>query len=236
MTGHLSVRAVVEAVSGVTGVAPADIIGPRRISRMVRARQIAMFFSCRYCQHLSVAEIGRRMGARDHSTVLYSARKIETEVAEKGMDATMLAVDLVLVPAEKALKVLQIDATEPDPLAVAERAMTEHGAARISIEEIRAMAQFVISAVVGGRLLIDPPDEESPADAGVVKTARRVVMAGRAFAAARYGAGERSATDGLLAAVGDLEAAYAAEIGPIPKPQPSFKTAFNAPRKEANHA
>lgn len=232
MTGRLSVRAVVEAVSSVTEVSADDIISRRGARRIARARQIAMYFATRYCKHLTPPEIGRRMGARDRTAVLYGSKKISTEVDEHGFDAVLTSVDAVLVPAIKALEVLSIDATEPDPMIVAERALTEHGAARITIEEIRAMAQFVTHAVVGGGLVIDTQDE-APAGIGVVKTARRVVMAGRAFASARYGAGERSAIDGLLAAIADLEAAYAEEVDPIPASKPTFKTTSNAPRKDA---
>jgi hypothetical protein len=234
MTGRLSVRAVIEAVSGVTGVSADDILSPRTARRITRPRQIAMYFANRYCTHLSPPEIGRRMGARDQSTIRYGINKIAAEVEEHGFDTTLTAIDAVLAPAITALKALQIDATEPDPMIVAERAMTEHGAARITIDEIRSMARFVLAAIVGGGLIIDPQDE-APADVGVIKTARRVVMAGRAFVSARYGAGERSAIDGLLAAISDLEAAYAEEVEPISASKPSFKTTSSTPRKEASH-
>lgn len=232
MTGRLSIRSVVEAVSGVTGVSADDILSPRTARRIARARQIAMYFANRYCRHLSPPEIGRRMGARDQSTIRYGVNKIAAEVEERGFDATLTAVDAVLAAAVPALEALQIDATEPDPMIVAERAMTEHGAARVTIDEIRSMARFVLAAIVGCGLIIDPPDED-PADIGVVKTARRVVMAGREFASARYGAGERLAIDGLLAAIADLEAAYAGEVEPIPTSHPTFKSSLNTPRKEA---
>lgn len=234
MTGYLSVRAVVEAVSGITRVPYADIIGPRRMPRFVRARQVAMYFAHRYCRHLTVAEIGRRMGARDHTTILYGAGKIEAEVAEKGMDATIQAIDLVLSPALDVVEKLDIAEPDPDPLAIAERAIDGYAVARLSYGEIRVLGEFVLHAAKAGRLVADPPDDES-ANVGIIGAARRVVAASRALATARYGTGERLALDGLLAAIGDLGAAYAAEVGPIPAPQPIFKTALNPSRKEASH-
>lgn len=234
MTGYLSVRAVIEAVSGVTGIPYADIVGPRRMPRFVRARQVAMYFAHRYCRHLSVAEIGRRMGARDHTTILYGVGKIEAEVAEKGMDATMQAIDLVLAPALDVVEKLDIAEPDPDPLAIAERAIDGYAVARLSYSEIRVLGEFVLHAVKAGRLVADPPDDDS-ANVGIIGAARRVVTASRALATARYGTGERLALDGLLAAIGDLGAAYAAEVGPIPAPQPTFKTALNPSRKEASH-
>jgi chromosomal replication initiator protein len=47
-----------------------------RISRVVLARQVAMYL-CRNLTGLSLVQIGQRFGGRDHSTVLHSVRKIE---------------------------------------------------------------------------------------------------------------------------------------------------------------
>lgn len=236
MSGRLSVRAVVEAVSGVTGIAPADIVGPRRQRELVRARQIAMYFTKTYCRHLSFPEIGRRMGARDHTTIQHGVRKIEVEIEESGKDLVMQAVELVLQPAQQAVELLQIDEVDPDPMEIAERAMTEHGVARITFEEIRAMASFVMAAIVGGRLVIDPPEPEPmPINDALVFAVRTALIASRDFQAARFGRGEAIALDGLQAALKELHAAYAG-LGYSLASSPVFKTTLNAPRKEANHA
>lgn len=233
MTGRLSVRAVVEAVSGVTGFAPADIVGPRRQRELVRARQIAMYFTKTYCRHLSFPEIGRRMGARDHTTILHGVRKIEAEIEQSGKDSVMKAVELVLLPAQQAVELLHIDEIDPDPMTIAERAMTEHGVARVTFEEIRAMASFVMAAVVGGRLIIDPPEPEPmPIDDALVFAVRTALIASRDFQVARFGRGEASALDDLQAALKGLHAAYAG-LGYSLASSPVFKTTSNAPRKEA---
>ena len=235
MTGRLSVRAVVEAVSNVTGIAPSDIIGPRRQRDLVRARQIAMYFTRTYCKHLSFPEIGRRMGARDHTTIIYGANKIEEEIASNGKDSVITAVEIVLLPAQKAVDVLQIDEIDPDPMEIAERAMTEHGVARVTYEEIRALASFVLAAIVGGKLLIDPPDPEPiPINDTLILAARKAIVASRDFQTARYGRGESAALDALQAAMKELHAAYAALGYSLASPT-VFKTPSNAPRKEANH-
>ena len=53
-----------------------ELRSPRRKARVVRARQIAMYLSYKMTEQ-SFAEIGRRFGGRDHSTILHAARKIE---------------------------------------------------------------------------------------------------------------------------------------------------------------
>ncbi len=61
---------------------PADSLKAKtRISRVVRARQIAMFL-CREMTDLSLVMIGKWFGGRDHSTVLHSVRKIEGLMAD----------------------------------------------------------------------------------------------------------------------------------------------------------
>ncbi|UCF04517.1 MAG: chromosomal replication initiator protein DnaA [bacterium] len=47
-----------------------------RISRIVVARQVAMYL-CRELTDLSLVQIGKRFGGRDHSTVLHALKKIE---------------------------------------------------------------------------------------------------------------------------------------------------------------
>jgi len=57
-----------------------------RISRVVTARQVAIFLS-RELTDLPLAQIGKRFGGRDHSTILHSFKKvsrlIETDLAMK---------------------------------------------------------------------------------------------------------------------------------------------------------
>lgn len=52
-----------------------DLRSQRRTAKIVRARQVGMFL-CREMTSLSLPEIGRRFGGRDHTTVLHGCRKI----------------------------------------------------------------------------------------------------------------------------------------------------------------
>lgn len=59
----------------------ADLVGPQRIERIVKPRQLAMYIANRVCRR-SAAEIGRRFGGRDHTTVLYAVRCVELRIAK----------------------------------------------------------------------------------------------------------------------------------------------------------
>ncbi len=74
-------RSIREAVAADYDL-PADSLRAKtRISRVVRARQVAMYL-CREMTTLSLVLIGKHFGGRDHSTVLHSIRKIETLTAD----------------------------------------------------------------------------------------------------------------------------------------------------------
>jgi chromosomal replication initiator protein len=57
-------------------VNPKDILGSRRNQNIALARQMAMFL-CRDLLGLSFPALGRAFGGKDHSTVLYSVKKID---------------------------------------------------------------------------------------------------------------------------------------------------------------
>jgi chromosomal replication initiator protein len=65
------------------GVKPSDLQSARRTRSVTMPRQIAMFLVKRHTQK-TLSEIGGYFGNRDHTTVLHSVRKIETELVEDG--------------------------------------------------------------------------------------------------------------------------------------------------------
>lgn len=69
-------RAVLIIVSNLTGITVDQIKSPRRNKSICRARHAAMWLLTRY-GGLSLPEVGRRMGGRDHSTVLHGRDKVE---------------------------------------------------------------------------------------------------------------------------------------------------------------
>lgn len=58
------------------GVSKVDLVSHRRHAIAVRARQVAMYVA-KTTSLRSLPEIGRRIGGRDHSTVLHAVRKIQ---------------------------------------------------------------------------------------------------------------------------------------------------------------
>ncbi len=67
---------VIAVVAEHLGVNPKEITGSRRNQNIAQARQVAMFL-CRSLLGLSFPALGRAFGGKDHSTVLYSVKKIE---------------------------------------------------------------------------------------------------------------------------------------------------------------
>ena len=63
------------------GVSRAELVGSTRAATPLRARQVAIFLT-RELTDLSLPQIGRLYGGRDHSTVLNSLRRVEAGVAE----------------------------------------------------------------------------------------------------------------------------------------------------------
>jgi len=53
-----------------------DIIGPRRQRKLVAVRQQAMVDVYVQCPHLSLPQIGRRFGGKDHTTILHAVVKL----------------------------------------------------------------------------------------------------------------------------------------------------------------
>jgi chromosomal replication initiator protein len=73
---NVTVQSIQKSVSQHFDVPLESLKARTRISRIVVARQVAMYL-CRELTDLSLVQIGKRFGGRDHSTVLHSLKKIE---------------------------------------------------------------------------------------------------------------------------------------------------------------
>lgn len=69
------VEDIQRAVAKHYGVSRSDILSARRTANIVRPRQVAAYLAKKLTLR-SLPEIGRRMGQRDHTTILSSVRKI----------------------------------------------------------------------------------------------------------------------------------------------------------------
>jgi chromosomal replication initiator protein len=74
------VEEIQEQVASSFGISRAELVGPTRAATPLRARQVAIFLT-RELTDLSLPQIGRLFGGRDHSTVLNALRRIEAGLA-----------------------------------------------------------------------------------------------------------------------------------------------------------
>jgi hypothetical protein len=70
---------VARVVSAFYGCSVIDVLSERRTRRIVEPRQVAMYLASKLTGR-STPEIGRRLGNRDHTTVLHGARKIAARI------------------------------------------------------------------------------------------------------------------------------------------------------------
>jgi chromosomal replication initiator protein len=78
---ELPVEEIQQHVAAAFGISRAELIGSSRAAAPLRARQVAILLT-REQTGLSLPQIGRLYGGRDHSTVLNALRRIETGISE----------------------------------------------------------------------------------------------------------------------------------------------------------
>lgn len=74
-------RCIIERVSAVFGIPYREIMGVSRTREVVAARQAAMYEVRKLRPDLSLPQIGKIFGGRDHTTVLHAVRKIQAQRA-----------------------------------------------------------------------------------------------------------------------------------------------------------
>jgi chromosomal replication initiator protein len=75
------VEEIQERASSAFGVARSELVGSSRAATPLSARQVAIYLT-RELTDLSLPQIGRLYGGRDHSTVLNSIRRVEARLGE----------------------------------------------------------------------------------------------------------------------------------------------------------
>src|SRR5262245_4325452 len=76
---HHAPERILAAVSERFGVRPETLVGKRRTQAIAVPRQVAMYLM-RHLTELSLVEIGRFFGGRDHSTVIHACRQIAERI------------------------------------------------------------------------------------------------------------------------------------------------------------
>ena len=83
-------RKILEDCAALFGVTRDELISSSRTRRIAEARQTAAWVLRRAYPSLSLEEIGRVLGGRDHTTIIYSITKIEQRMREDRELATQL--------------------------------------------------------------------------------------------------------------------------------------------------
>jgi chromosomal replication initiator protein len=76
-----SVEEIQQRVAEGFGISRAELVGTSRAATPLRARQVAIFLT-RDLTDLSLPQIGRLYGGRDHTTILNSLRRVEASLGE----------------------------------------------------------------------------------------------------------------------------------------------------------
>jgi chromosomal replication initiator protein len=75
----LSPKLIMTAVANYYDIDLEGLTGKRRDKKTVLARQVAMYL-LREQNHCGLAEIGKILGGRDHTTIMHGCEKITTEI------------------------------------------------------------------------------------------------------------------------------------------------------------
>jgi hypothetical protein len=76
ITWPVTVHRIMRATAAFYGVGMNELVAQRREMKLVKARHVAMHLAKVLTKH-SLPAIGRMMGGRDHTTILYGVRKMQ---------------------------------------------------------------------------------------------------------------------------------------------------------------
>jgi chromosomal replication initiator protein len=85
----ITVELIQKAAADYFGLKVADLKSDKRLKNLVQARQIAIWI-CRDMTKSSYPDIGMKFGGKDHSTVIYAAKKIDNALKEDTKLARMI--------------------------------------------------------------------------------------------------------------------------------------------------
>lgn len=86
-----SVPDIARSVSSLLSVTFPDLMGPRKKQEFAQARFIAAYICHRIFKNLSMAELGRRFGNRNHKTMIQAIRVVKKQMAADFLYAARVA-------------------------------------------------------------------------------------------------------------------------------------------------
>jgi chromosomal replication initiator protein len=78
---EITPQIIIDVITGYFDVTVEEMMGKGKVRRLVTARQFAMYL-CRELTELSLPQIGKVFGGRDHTTAMYAERKIRKSIQE----------------------------------------------------------------------------------------------------------------------------------------------------------
>ncbi len=81
---NFTVENIIKTVANFHGIKVSEIKSKRRTREISKSRQIAMYL-CREHTKLSLPEIGKNFGGKDHTTVIFSHKKIKNNIKENNI-------------------------------------------------------------------------------------------------------------------------------------------------------
>ena len=79
----VTIELIIDTVSEHYDISQADIISSKKSKNIAYPRQICMYL-CRNLTEYSLEDIGKALGKRDHTTILYGIQKIEKDIKSDG--------------------------------------------------------------------------------------------------------------------------------------------------------
>ncbi|WP_376784195.1 chromosomal replication initiator protein DnaA [Demequina capsici] len=79
---EITASSIIGTTADYFGITMDELTGTSRSRVFVTARQIAMYL-CRELTDLSLPKIGEHFGGKDHTTVMYSVKKVEDQIAQR---------------------------------------------------------------------------------------------------------------------------------------------------------
>jgi hypothetical protein len=123
-----SISAVVEAWSEAAGrpVSWQEMVSVRRSKPVCRARALVIWLARRHTS-LSLPQIGRQMGGRDHTTILHNCRVIDALLAADDAEtvAAVARLEAGLAPLLETAQPLEPEAMPPETRALARGAVLD---------------------------------------------------------------------------------------------------------------
>ena|SRR5262252_7936994 len=122
---HMSrLERIILLVADHFNMTPQELRSPARKQPVFVPRAIACYLASRLCKNLSMPEIGRRIGGRDHATILHSIGRIEQEM-ERDPQLRELVLHLQTILEAYALRYGKIDALDHKVYGVEAAALNE---------------------------------------------------------------------------------------------------------------